>query len=244
MAVAVDQHHGFKLFKRLQRCRLLSYSHLNHSILELGQNKYSRSLKQACEVANFHKSFSTPCLPLTNTLEEEFETNPKIEIVCGYKAPRVRSLVVEVSMAIASGVDPLPVSSGLGGAYLFRSQSGENIAVTKPVDEEPLALNNPKGFGGRMLGQPGIKRSVRIGETGIRELAAYLLDHGGFAGVPPSALVKIFHVPFHLNNAATISSTPYKIASLQRFIDHDYDAGELSPSGFSVASVIRLEFWT
>jgi len=240
MAVAVDQHHGFKLYKRFQRCRLLSYSHLDHNILELGHTKFSHSLKHACEVANFHRSLSTPCLSLTTTLEDEFETNPKIEIVGGYKAPRVRALVVEVAMAIASGVDPLPVSSGLGGAYLLRSQSGDNIAVTKPIDEEPLAVNNPKGFGGLMLGQPGIKRSVRIGETGIRELAAYLLDHGGFAGVPPSALVKISHVPFHLNNAATISSTPYKIASLQRFIDHDYDAGELGPSGFSVASVHQI----
>ncbi|GMN53302.1 hypothetical protein TIFTF001_022437 [Ficus carica] len=240
MAVAVDQHHGFKLYKRFQRCRLLSYSHLDHNILELGHTKYSHSLKRACEAANFHRSFSTPCLSVTTTLEEEFETNPKIEIVSGFKAPRVRALVVEVAMAIASGVYPLPVSSGLGGAYLLRSQSGDNIAVTKPVDEEPLALNNPKGFGGLMLGQPGVKRSVRIGETGIRELAAYLLDHGGFAGVPPSALVKISHVPFHFNNATTVSSTPCKIASLQRFIDHDYDAGELGPSGFSVASVHQI----
>lgn len=240
MAVAVDQHHGFKLQKRFQRCRLLSYSYFDHNILELGHTKFPHSLKHASEVANFHRSLSTPCLPLTTTLEEEFENNPKIEIVGGYKAPRVRALVVEVAMAIASGVDPLPLSSGLGGAYLLRSQSGDNIAVTKPIDEEPLALNNPKGFGGLMLGQPGIKRSVRIGETGIRELAAYLLDHGGFAGVPPSALVKISHVPFHFNNAASISTTPYKIASLQRFIDHDYDAGELGPSGFSVASVHQI----
>jgi len=143
-------------------------------------------------------------------------------------------MVVEVSMGFTSGVDPQPVSSGLGGAYLLRGSNGENIAVTKPVDEEPLALNNPKGFGGRMLGQPGIKRSIRIGETGIRELAAYLLDHNGFAGVPPSALVKISHVSFHFNSA------PYKIASLQRFVDHDFDAGEVGPSRFSVASVHQI----
>ncbi|WRX24337.1 hypothetical protein QQP08_016824, partial [Theobroma cacao] len=48
----------------------------------------------------------------------------------------------------------------------------------KPIDEEPLAFNNPKGFGGLMLGQLAVKRSVRVGETSIRELAAYLLNHG------------------------------------------------------------------
>ncbi|KAL6272197.1 hypothetical protein ACE6H2_022889 [Prunus campanulata] len=234
MAVAVDQHHGFRPFGRSQRCRLQSYTQLDYSIL-------AHSLTHAFGDANFHKSFSTPCLSLTTALEEDFETNPRIEIVGGSRIPRVHALVVEVAIAMASGADLLPVSSGLGGAYYLCSQNGDSIAVAKPIDEEPLAFNNPKGFGGRMLGQPGLKRSVRIGESGVRELAAYLLDHGGFAGVPPTALVKISHVAFQINNnAAGISATPYKIASLQRFVDHDYDAGELGSSGFSVASVHRI----
>lgn len=136
---------------------------------------------------------------------------------------------------MASGVHPSPLTSGLGGAYVFCNQTGNHIAVAKPVDEEPLALNNPKGFGGQMLGQPGLKSSIRIGETGIRELAAYLLDHGGFAGVPPTALVKFCHAPFFVNHAAMP-----KLASLQRFIGHGFDAGELGPSFFSVASVHQI----
>lgn len=240
MAVAVGHHHGFKSFCHVHRCRLLSYTHFDHNIHELSQTTFAHSLKQAFEDANFHRSLSTPCLSLTTSVDEEFEFNPKIEIMGGYKAPRVRSLVVEVAMAIASGVDPMLLSNGLGGAYILRGQNGENIAVAKPIDEEAFAFNNPKGLGGRMLGQPGLKRSVRIGETGVREFAAYLLDHSGFAGVPPSALVKISNVTFHINNEGAISSTPFKIASLQRFVDHDYDAGELGPSGFSVASVHHI----
>lgn len=234
MAVAVDQHHGFKTFSRSQRCRLQSYTQLDYNIL-------AHSLKHAFGDANFHKSFSTPCLSLTTASEEDFDTNPRIEIVGGSRIPRVHALVVEVAISMASGADLLPVSSGLGGAYYLCSKNGDNIAVAKPIDEEPLAFNNPKGLGGRMLGQPGLKRSVRIGESGIRELAAYLLDHGGFAGVPPTALVKISHVAFHINkNAAAISASPYKIASLQRFVDHDFDAGELGSSGFSVAAVHHI----
>ncbi|KAJ7976535.1 Phosphatidylinositol 4-kinase gamma-like protein [Quillaja saponaria] len=240
MAVAIDQHHGFKLFIRSQRCKLQSYTHLDNNILELRQTHFAHSLKQAFEVANIHRSFSTPCLYLTPSVEEEFYSHPRIEIVGGHGAPTIRALVVEVAIAMASGVDPLPVSSGLGGAYLFRSQNGNNIAVAKPADEEPLAFNNPKGFGGQMLGQPGLKGSVRIGETGIRELAAYLLDHGGFAGVPPTALVKLRHSAFHVSDEATVPSIPCKISSLQRFVDHDFDAGELGPSVFSVASVHRV----
>ncbi|PIN19640.1 Phosphatidylinositol 4-kinase [Handroanthus impetiginosus] len=91
-----------------------------------------------------------------------------------------------------------------------------------------------------MLGQPGIKSSIRIGETGLRESAAYLLDHGGFSGVPPTALVKFSQVKFNINSSGSDSSPPYKIASLQRFVNHDSDAGDLGPSSFSVISVHHI----
>lgn len=151
-------------------------------------------------------------------------------------------LVAEVAIALATGVKPTPVPTGLGGAYYLQSRKGNTIAVVKPADEEPMAFNNPKGFAGRMLGQPGMKRSIRVGETGLRELAAYLLDHGGFAGVPPSALVKICHVKFNVNKNDTGVTTnpPFKIASIQRYVEHETDAGDLGPSGFSVSSVHRI----
>lgn len=244
MAVAVDQHHGFKPFNRSQRCRLQSYTHIDHNFLQLSQTNLAHSLNQAIfEGYHIHRSLSTPCLSITTAPEEDYlaaDTNPRIEIVGGHDDPRARALVVEVAVALASGIHPTPVSTGLGGTYFLQNRNGDNIAVAKPVDEEPLAFNNPKGFAGRMLGQPGLKRSVRIGETGVRELAAYLLDHGGFAGVPPTALVKISNVDFHVNNGDDARLADYKIASLQRFVHHKYDAGELGSSSFSVASVHRI----
>ncbi|KAF2313710.1 hypothetical protein GH714_012824 [Hevea brasiliensis] len=69
----------------------------------------------------------------------------------------------------------------------------------QPTDEEPYAPNNPKGFVGQALGQPGLKRSVRVGETGFREVAAYLLDYNHFANVPSTALVKVSHSIFNVN---------------------------------------------
>ena len=36
---------------------------------------------------------------------------------------------------------------------------------------------------GRELGQPGLKPTVRVGEAALREVAAFLLDHDGFAKV-------------------------------------------------------------
>ncbi|XP_061369951.1 phosphatidylinositol 4-kinase gamma 1 [Gastrolobium bilobum] len=240
MAVAVDQHHGFKPFNRSQRCKLQSFGHLDQNLLELSQTSLSHSFELAFEADNIHRSFSTPCLPLTTLAGEDLSSpHPRIEIVRGSGAP-VHALVVEVAIAMASGVQPIPLPSGLGGAYAFCNQSGNNIAVAKPVDEEPLAFNNPKGSGCQMLGLPGLKGSIRIGETGIRELAAYLLDHGGFAGVPPTALVKFYNAAFSVTtDAATVSAVP-KLASLQRFIGHGFDAGELGPSFFSVDSVHQI----
>ncbi|KAF7819166.1 phosphatidylinositol 4-kinase gamma 8 [Senna tora] len=239
MALAVNQHHGLKPFGKSHRCILQSYGDLDHNNLDHSQTSLAHSFKPVFEGDNSQCSFSTPCLPLTTSGEEELDSNPWISMV-GERAASAHALVVEVAMAMASGVRPQPLSKGLGGAYVFRSQNGNDIAVAKPADEEPLAFNNPKGLGGRMLGQPGLKDSIRLGETGIRELAAYLLDHGGFAGVPPSALVKFCNAPFSVTDGAKVPSAPCKIASLQRFIDHDFDAGELGPSFFSVASVHQI----
>lgn len=241
MAVAVDQHYGFKPFCRPPRCKLSSYSQVDYAMLESGQTNLTQSIKNASfEFTSLQRSLSTPCLSISTRQEEECNSNSRIEIIGGRGAPRIHALVVEVAIAMTSGVNPEPISSGLGGAYFIRARNGDIIAVAKPVDEEPLAFNNPKGFAGRMLGQPGMKRSIRIGETGHRELAAYLLDHGGFAGVPPSALVKMSHVKFNVNDPESVSAPSYKIASLQRFVEHDSDAGDLGPSGFSVSSIHRI----
>ncbi|KAG6427915.1 hypothetical protein SASPL_112162 [Salvia splendens] len=234
MAVAVDHGHGFKPFTRHPRCRLLSFTQLDYKMLDFSRD-------QSLDLSNIHKSFSTPCLSNSSSARDDLhDTNSKIEIIIGHAAPRVRAMVVEVAIAMASGVKPEPASSGLGGAYFLRAQNGDTIAVAKPIDEEPLAFNNPKGLGGRLLGQPGMKCSIRIGETGLRESAAYVLDHNGFAGVPPTALVKFSHINFNINNPASDSASIYKIASLQRYVKHDSDAGDLGPSSFSVTCVHHI----
>ncbi|XP_057972735.1 phosphatidylinositol 4-kinase gamma 8 [Malania oleifera] len=234
MAVALPHHHHQLKPSAAHRCKLQSFTQLDFSsVLHLA--------------ARFHRSFSTPCLSLSPISFPDHDhqsytdpLGPQLEILAAVATPGVRALVDEVTTAVASGIDPVPVATGLGGAYLLRAPNGNGIAVAKPMDEEPLACNNPKGFVGRTLGQPGLKPSVRVGETGVRELAAYLLDHGGFAGVPPTALVKFSQVGFNVNNPAAIPAATQKIASLQRFVEHDSDAGDLGPSGFSVVSVHRI----
>jgi hypothetical protein len=102
--------------------------------------------------------------------------------------------------------DPEAATEGLGGTYFFRNEAGVKIAIMKPCDEEPLAPNNPKGFVGRQLGEPGLKPTVRVGEAASREVAAYLLDHDHFARVPHTVMVRMSHPVFHIaTNNTTVS---------------------------------------
>lgn len=193
-----------------------------------------------------HRSSSTPCLSPTGKDIQQRDKSGPIEILGqSDHFARTKLLVKEIVKGMKMGVDPLPVHSGLGGAYYFRNCRGESVAIVKPTDEEPFAPNNPKGFVGKALGQPGFKRSVRVGETGLREVAAYLLDEGHFANVPPTALVKITHSIFNINDGVNCNKPPKKklvskIASFQQFIAHDFDASDHGTSSFPVTAVHRI----
>lgn len=194
------------------------------------------------------RSLSTPCIYPASDVQVLTENGQPCEVVGGLNCCRkMKRVLMEINKAVNCGVEPVAVSGGLGGAYFFRNCSGKSVAIVKPTDEEPFAPNNPKGYVGRSLGQPGLKRTVRVGETGVREVAAYLLDHKGFAKVPPTVLVKVSHHAFHINSAAAAHKGPYKacppvakIASCQKFVQHDCDASDHGTSRFSVAAVHRI----
>nr|GEW58667.1 phosphatidylinositol 4-kinase gamma 7-like [Tanacetum cinerariifolium] len=200
---------------------------------------------------HMHRSSSTPCLsPSGRDIQNKDRSGP-IEILGNSsRFLRTKEVVKEIVKALKNGVDPIRVNGGLGGAYYFRNSRGESVAIVKPTDEEPFAPNNPKGFVGKVLGQPGLKRSVRVGETGFREVAAYLLDYGHFANVPPTALVKITHSIFNVNDGVSGSNSNNKrdtkkkhfskIASFQQFIPHDFDASDYGTSSFPVSAVHRI----
>ncbi|KAK3132197.1 hypothetical protein QOZ80_6AG0517340 [Eleusine coracana subsp. coracana] len=200
-----------------------------------------------------HRSSSTPCLsPAVKDIQQQKDRGrPIVMLVRPSCCSRTKQLVKDVARAIRNGVEPVPVNGGLGGVYYFRNSKGEKVAIVKPNDEEPFAPNNPKGFVGTALGNPGgVKRSVRVGEAGFREVAAYLLDYDNSANVPPTVLVKISHPVFHVNgggvncanNSAAEGGTQAvsKIASFQKFIPHDFDASDYGTSSFPVSAVHRI----
>lgn len=118
--------------------------------------------------------------------------------------------------------------------------SGRKVAVFKPSDEEPHAVNNPKGLGTSPSGE-GLRRGSVPGEGAVREVAAYLLDHDHFAGVPPTALVSC-----RMNGGAAGGANPGpcapgpKVGSLQQFVEAEGDCEERGTSGLPVAEVHKI----
>lgn len=181
--------------------------------------------------------------------------------------PGVKKLMRSVVRGLKAHQDPEAATEGLGGTYFFRNEAGAKIAIMKPCDEEPMAPNNPKGFVGRQLGDPGLKPTVRVGEAAVREVAAYLLDHEHFSKVPHTVMVRMSHPVFHVAGAAASGPTPgsgaeeatemegafsdggasleeadlpLKLGSLQEFVPHECDTSELGASRFSVRDVHRI----
>ena len=114
------------------------------------------------------------------------------------------------------------------------------VSVFKPMDEEPMAVNNPQQLPLSSDGQ-GLKRGTRVGEGAIREVAAYLLDHPkngsksqvmGFAGVPPTAMVRSFH-----NSCCTKDA---KVGSLQMFMKNNGSCEDIGPGAFPVEEVHNI----
>jgi hypothetical protein len=130
---------------------------------------------------------------------------------------------------------PELIEEGEGGTYLIRDSSGEMLAVFKPSDEEPFSVANPKnampGTPQPSRNNPEIKKGIRPGEAAVREVAAYLLDHGHKAGVPLTALVELSHPMFGPHP---------KTGSLQQFVVHECGSWDLGASQYEPRDVHRI----
>jgi len=176
----------------------------------------------------------------------------------------LRSLVQEARRALALNLKPAFILDGSGGTYFLHNPRKAKIAVFKPADEEPYADNNPRGY----LRQPGqdmfLREGVIPGEACIREVAAFMLDHGGFSGVPMTTLVECRHPSFNVNGShlslseggasigahslcltpskrsTSSSSLPKKVGSFQEFVRSECSMDDLSPSKIDVDEVHKI----
>jgi len=123
------------------------------------------------------------------------------------------------------------VQNCCGGTYMMRNKHGNRTAIFKPIDEEPFAPSNPKGFVGLMDVESEMKAGVVVGGGAARECAAFLLDHQGLGAVPCTAMLRIAHTTLLAGNEAEVQ---IKVGSLQRFQQHDCTAEDVGTARFDL----------
>ncbi|WVY92372.1 hypothetical protein V8G54_031460 [Vigna mungo] len=168
--------------------------------------------------------------------------NPKIEL-----ASSIRNMVNSTYDGLDSGKYPIRSAEGTGGAYFMLDSVGQKyVSVFKPIDEEPMAVNNPRGLPLSLDGE-GLKKGTRVGQGAFREVAAYVLDHPlsgrrklfgdetGFAGVPPTLMIKCLHKAFNYPRELTP-----KIGSLQMFTENNGSCEDMGPGAFPVKEVHKI----
>ncbi|XP_062228880.1 phosphatidylinositol 4-kinase gamma 4-like [Phragmites australis] len=167
-------------------------------------------------------------------LVEPIVVNPKVKL-----SPEVMKMISSTIAGLENGHLPMMSAEGSGGVYFMQDATGhKNVAVFKPIDEEPMAENNPRGLPLSTDGE-GMKRGTIVGQGALREVAAYILDHPvgdrksghsvGFSGVPPTALVRSLH-----------RGKSFKVGSLQMFMGNNGSTEDMGPRAFPVKEVHKI----
>ena len=58
---------------------------------------------------------------------------------------KLREVIDQILQGFNQKLVPKLTDDGTSGAYRMRTSDKENIAIFKPIDEEPFAPNNPRG---------------------------------------------------------------------------------------------------
>ncbi|KAI3804483.1 hypothetical protein L1987_26057 [Smallanthus sonchifolius] len=174
--------------------------------------------------------------------------NPSLKI-----HPDIWGMLDSASEGLKMGKKPVRSSEGTGGAYFMQHALGDKIvAVFKPIDEEPLAVNNPRGLPPSTNGE-GLKRGTKVGEGALREVAAYILDHPltgprssnseterGFAGVLPTVMVKCLNPEFNHPLGYVGGPENIKVGSLQMFVKNCGSCEDMGPRDFPIKEVHKI----
>lgn len=162
----------------------------------------------------------------------------------------ISDLMQRVKAGLEQGHAPILASGGSGGVYFMQDEFGSSIVgVFKPTDEEPMAVNNPKGLPVSKNGE-GLKRGTKVGEGALREVAAFILDHmaecqtgeklTGFAGVPPTVLIKCCHQCLGHSKNMGLTSADTKIGSLQMYVHARSNCEDMGPAQFPIQEVHKI----
>lgn len=187
----------------------------------------------------------------------------------------LQRLVQQSRRGMAVGFKPALAPDGSGGSYFLSNPQKQKVGVFKPADEEPFAENNPRGYVPHSITSSGddgewLRQGIRPGELCLREVAAYLLDHDGFSGVPMTTLAEARHPALHtagahwtlseggagvgvhsinspsvnpLNPGSVTSPSQdlvKKVGSFQEYAHAECSMDDLSPSKISVDEVHKI----
>jgi hypothetical protein len=192
--------------------------------------------------------------------KNEVKSSYVLEPACGilrYQVSDVLADILEEAKAgLQGGYAPALAAEGSGGAYFLKNSYGvDNVAIFKPVDEEPLGINNPRGFSKipRVGSSEGLKKGTRVGEGAMREVATYLLDHPkegrrssfrkhltGLAGVSPTMMVRCAHEAFHYSDDSWDAQKKPKLGSLQQFVRAFGSCEDMGSANFDVEEVHKI----
>ena len=171
----------------------------------------------------------------------------------------LQAAVRSADAGFRAGVRPHLADDGEGSTYFLYDEERNPVACFKPQDEEPFTPHNRKGWVGS-FGQLSFRRGILSGEGCLREAAACMLDHGGLARVPATAMVTAWHDAFsngdgdgkggiahHGSNGFRHKSGSHKAAlkrkvgSFQEYVQFDSTSEDWSPSKFAVEVRKRVD---
>lgn len=164
-----------------------------------------------------------------------------------------------VQSGFNKNINPDKTQFGISGSYFLKDKMRNQVAIFKPMDEEPFAPNNYKGYKGK-FGELSLRNGIYSGGLCLREVAAYYLDSKGIHGVPETTLVEIYHPQFKnfckghvsmyvkkgtyknrfIEMIKDYGNEEIKIGSLQKLVRKNGVACDISPSKFDLYEVHKI----
>ncbi len=143
------------------------------------------------------------------------------------------------------GLAPILTLDGTGGVYFLRDRRKRIVAVYKPRDEEAFTQNNPRGLVSFGNDNVSLRPGIRPGESYLREVAAYLLDHGHKLGVPATTIVESMHPSYTWGIQLSVGGegqergkdNKMKVGSFQEYIHYDGFISDIAPEQLERARV-------
>ncbi len=146
------------------------------------------------------------------------------------------------------GLAPILTLEGTQGVYFLRDRRKRIVAVYKPRDEEAFMQNNPRGLMSYGNDNVSLRPGIRPGEAYLREVAAYLLDHGHKLGVPATTIVESRHPSYSWGMQPSAGGegqergkdNQMKVGSFQEFVHYDEIVSDIAPEKFEKVQVQLL----